>query len=898
MRDAPVAGDGRARSARRLVPPYQLTVMALLRRSAGLIVVALGTSCQPTPASAPPTPAPARAGDGTVVVASSAPRVDSTPKPVPRARQVVDATTPMMRPAGSDVAPTYSPDDERTRLRPVDGYRIELVAAEPLVQDPIAIDFDADGRMYVVEMRGYMPNVKGTGEERPIGRIVVVEDTNHDGVMDRSTVFMDSLVLPRAIKVLEHGVLVAVPPNLWLVRDTTGDLQADTKELIRSDYGDPKTNPEHQANGLHWGIDNWIHNANYPGQFRMGADGRITFRNAPEEGQWGLSSDEYGRIYRNSNEDPLRADLIPSHYAVRNPNLPGARGVYERLTPNVAVWPAHKTPAINRGYRAETMRPDSSLAHYTSAGGPTAYVGDRLPAELRKSVFITESAGNLVGRLIVRESADGMPVARTAYDHREFLTSTDERFRPVNLANAPDGTLYVVDMYRGIVQHRVFITGYLEQKIIERGLDKGIGMGRIWRVVHTSTPRDSTPALSKRTPGQLVPYLADPNGWRRITAQRVLVERGDSSVAPALRGMARSYADDRARLHALWTLDGLHAADRATLETALADGSAAVRAAAVRIAEPLLAQGDTMLSGAVQRLVADRDPGVRRQFAASMGELPLSTRDDALMNVVAHSGDDAVVADLVVGALAGRELAFLERLLASPTRVEARTAPTVRALSLALVTSRDAASVQRVLQLAGEAARPRWVRYGLLAGMRRPTGQRGGFVIDLPAAPVALLAVMASRDAALRSQATAVATALTWPGKKAGAPPVPPLTAAERQRFAAGQQQYLQSCAGCHQVRGTGLAGVAKPLVGSPWVLGLPDRAIRILLHGKEGTMLMPPVGAQMSNDQIAAVLTYVRRSWGNGASAVDAALVKEIRGLTTGRTKPWTDEELQRARQ
>ena len=210
--------------------------------------------------------------------------------------KIIVATENAALPKGSDVAPVYTPEGELSRFRLADGYRLELVAAEPLVQDPIAIDFDADGRMYVVEMRAYMPNIQGTGESRPIGRIVVVEDTDHDGKMDRTTVFMDSLVLPRAIKVLEHGVLVGAPPNLWLVRDTNGDLVADTKELIRSDYGDPKGNPEHNANGLLWGIDNWIHNANYAGQFRLGADGHIVYRKSPDVGQWGLSSDDYGRL--------------------------------------------------------------------------------------------------------------------------------------------------------------------------------------------------------------------------------------------------------------------------------------------------------------------------------------------------------------------------------------------------------------------------------------------------------------------------------------------------------------------------------------------------------------------------------------------------------------------------
>ncbi|MEO6528657.1 MAG: PVC-type heme-binding CxxCH protein, partial [Gemmatimonadaceae bacterium] len=504
-------------------------------RRAGMLGVALALgSCRSTPA-----PAADPRSETSLAVATGATQAATTPA------SATDTTKPAL-PAGSAVTPVHTPEGEHALFKTADGYRLELVAAEPLVQDPVAIDFDADGRMYVVEMRDYMPNLQGTGEDRPIGRIVVLEDTNDDGRMDRKTVFLDSLVLPRAIKVLEHGVLVAETPNLWLVHDTDGDLRADSRELVRSDYGTKQSNPEHNANGLLWGIDNWIHNANYPGQFRIGADAKVIFRKTQNEGQWGVSSDEHGRLYRNSNEDPLRADLVPSHYSARSASFSSPRGVYEQLTRNIAVWPGHKTPAVNRGYREETMRvADSTLAHYTSAGSPTAYVGDRLPAELRKSVFVTEPAGNLVGRLIIEDDARGMPRARAAYERSEFITNDDQRFRPVNLATAPDGTMYVVDMYRGIIQHRVFITGYLEQKIIERGMEQPIGLGRIWRVVHASTRRGERPQLSKRSSAELVPVLAHPNGWWRITAQRLLVERGDRSVAPALRQLARSSADDR-----------------------------------------------------------------------------------------------------------------------------------------------------------------------------------------------------------------------------------------------------------------------------------------------------------------------------------------------------------------
>src|SRR5690606_1619773 len=497
------------------------------------------------------------------------------------------------------IARVHSIEDALASFRLPEGYRVEVVAYEPMVQDPVAIDFDADGRMYVVEMRGYMPDLSGEHEDRRNGRIVVLEDTDWDGFMDRRTVFMDSLVLPRAVKVLQHGVLVAATPYLWLARDNDGDLRADSIEVLRDDYGTTRSNPEHNANGLVWGIDNWIKNANFGGEFRLRPDGSFEFRETPSQGQWGVSMDEFGRLYRNSNEDPLRSDLVPAHYAARNPDQGTIRGVYERLTANVPVWPSRPTPAVNRGYQERTLRDDSTLAHYTAAGAPTAYVGDRLPDELRNTVFVTGSARRLVGQFRIEEGEAGTPRARRAEEQSDFMTSTDQRFRPVNLATAPDGTLYVVDMYRGIIQHRTYITGYLEQQIQARQMEQPTGLGRIYRIVHESTRRGEQPRLSSRSPAELVEVLSHPNGWWRITAQQLLVERGDRSVAPALRELARTAGDERTRLHALWTLDGLGEADDATVTAALGDASPHLRAAAVRIAEPQLRSGGPLRDAAL-----------------------------------------------------------------------------------------------------------------------------------------------------------------------------------------------------------------------------------------------------------------------------------------------------------
>ena len=818
------------------------------------------------------------------------------------------ACSPSAAPRAADEAPpvttvahVHEISDALASFHLPDGYHLEVVAYEPMVEDPVAIDFDADGRMYVAEMRGYMPGLSGEGEDAPIGRIVVLEDTNDDGLMDRRTIFMDSLVLPRSVKALDDGVLVAATPHLWLARDTDGDLRADSLEVIRDDYGTRESNPEHNANGLLWGMDNWIHNARFEGSFRLRPEGGFEFRETPSQGQWGLSMDEYGRLYRNSNEDPLRADLVPAHYAARNPNQGTVRGVYERLTTNVPVWPGRATPAVNRGYQQRTLRADSTLAHYTAAGSPVAYVGDRLPAELRNTVFISESAGNLVGQFIVEEGEDGLPSARRAEEEREFITSTDQRFRPVNLATAPDGTLYVIDMYRGIIQHRTFITGYLEDQIRAREMEEPIGFGRIYRVVHESTRRDGRPRLSSASAAELVETLEHPNGWWRITAQRLLVERQHREAAPLVLDLLNTSDDDRVRLHALWTLDGLGAAGPEIAAAALGDASPHVRAAAIRIAEPYVRNGNRDLAAAIVKLVDDPAASVRRQVAATAGEFPAEQRDDALLAVAGRAGGDPVVADMVVSGLHNRELSFLERLLAaSPPEASGET---VRALAATLTRTREGDPIQRLVSLASAPGTPRWQTVALLEGIRPapPRGGGGGFgfrggtsaLVSLPARPEALLALAQGSDEELARLAEGVAAMLGWPGKPAPPPPSGELSPADRTRMAAGAEIYAAQCAACHQADGEGLAGVARSLAGSRFAVGSVGIASRIVLHGKDGEMLMPALGSVLDDEQVAAVLTYIRRSWGNQASPVSAAQVAEARGESGARRRAWTEEEL-----
>jgi mono/diheme cytochrome c family protein len=888
---------------------------------------------------------------GTILVASAS--AYQAGKPWPPGLQAV-----------SDESPVLSPADSMKTFFMPPGYHVELVASEPMVEEPILIDWDPDGRLWVIEQRGYMQDLPATNQREPIGRISVLEDTDNDGKMDKKTVFMDGLVLPRALKVLKDGVLIGEPPHLWLARDTNGDLKADTKELVVDTYGQELGNIEHNANSLTWALDNWMYTSEHNGYLRL-KDGKFEYQPTLSRGQWGATQDDAGRIYRNTNEAALFVDLLPARYFMRNPNLVRTRGSYESLTSEEVnrVWPVRPTRGVNRGYQDGILRPDGRLVHFTSVCAPTVYRGDRLPKELSGNVFLAEPAGNLVSRVIVTDDGTGLR-AKKAYESAEFLASTDERFRPVYLSSAPDGTLYIVDAYHGIIQDKGFITEYLRDQILARKLDRPSGHGRIYRVVHDSTRRDRKPALSKATAAQLVDTLSHPNGWWRDTAQRLLVERGDRSVAKVLAQKAATAPDWRTRVHALWTLDGLDAIDPPTVIHALADRSRDVRVSALQIADRWVGEANHPVQAAVLKLTQDADWAVRRQLAATLGGFPQgSPGEAAVVSMLERHGDDPLTVDAALSGLAGREGAVLQRMLATQAQTPQITA-VITTLAATIFKGAQDKPVQDVLLAISDNARPSWQRQALLAGAEATLmgaalpgaapargnanaaaanstapGGRGGpggarAFPDQPAAPAAAegrggggrgrqaggrgggggrgrggappialsrepsaFAALASGGSELAPRANALLGRLNWPGKPpvaGAAPAAAPLTAEEQRLYATGQTVFSSLCMACHGDDGRGKEKLGPSLVGSQLALANPDIPVRILLQGKEGPVgLMPPLGATLSDEQIAGALTYVRRQWGNDGSAVDPNTVKETRAATTTRTRPWTNEEL-----
>ncbi|HEV7866548.1 MAG TPA: c-type cytochrome [Chthoniobacteraceae bacterium] len=787
-----------------------------------------------------------------------------------------------------------TPEEELATFKIAPGFRAELVAAEPMVDTPVALSWDENGRMFVCEMRGYMHDVDGKGEDQPLGRIVVLEDTNADGQMDKRTVFADGLILPRAVMCVNGGALVGEPPFLWFMKDTNGDGKADVKEQVDDKFGSRTGQPEHMANSPTWLLDNWIQSANHSTRYRL-RGGKFVAESTASRGQWGMSQDDFGRPFYNFNSDFLRANFVPDSLGRRNPNFPSITGLGVQVLPSQVCWPSHPTPGVNRGYEPKQLREDGTLASSTATCGAAIYRGGLFPTEFAGNAFIPEPSGNLVKRVIIDEK-DAVLTARNAYDKAEFWTSTDERFRPVNAYTGPDGALYVVDMYRGVIQHKGFLTHYLIANIKDRKLEEPLNCGRIWRIVPDGVKAGATKLPSDSA--KLVEALANPNGWVRDTAQRLLVERADTSVVPNLVATVKTAPSSVAKFHALWTLEGLGAVEPGLLSAALVDKDPKVRATAVRL-------GDRTFVPELAKLT--NEPAAEVQIALGFVLSSYPEGQEATLKLARQAGAQTLVRDAILSGLRGRELETVEALLAGPGEMAPREM--VASLAQAVLNERRSGRVKTLLKLiaAQEANSP--VQRALLEGASGKSLSAGktapkAKLLYLDSEPPEIAQLLETADAKAKPLVVALNTRLAWANKH-GVPPPPvikPLTPAEQQLFDAGKTLYAGLCAACHQPNGLGMEGLAPTLVDSEWVLGKADVLSRIVLHGLSGpitvngqpwSLEMPPLGAALNDEQIAGILTYIRREWEHNASAVTVEEVARLRTEHKNRTRAWTGPEL-----
>ena len=804
-------------------------------------------------------------------------------------------------------APNLSPAEEAKTFNLPVGYRIELVASEPRVQDPVALAFDADGRMWVSEMRGYMPDVYAHHEDAPIGRISVLESTKNDGVYDKATTFLDHLYLPRAVSPVAGGVLVASPPYLWFCQSSKGDLSCDKREEISGKYGLGR-DPEYGDNGLLWARDNWIYSANSKVRFRYLGNGKFASDPTATRGQWGITQDDVGRLYFNYNSDQLRCDLIPTAYLARNPNYKSLGGNVQ-IEADQKTWSARPNPGINRGYEPGNLR-DGRLATVTATCGATVFRGTALGPDANGDAFIPEPAGNMVMRKKLVET-DGVVKAIGVYHQPagsplklDFLTSTDERFRPVNACTGPDGALYIVDMYRGLIQHRTYVTPYLRHQVFERELEQPLHEGRIWRIVKQGQPLTSTVKLSTAPSSGLIEDLANPNGWRRDTAQRLLVERNDVAAIPSLKNAALSSPAPLARLGALWTLSGLNALDAGTLTAALRDKDPRVCSAAIRLSEPMLNDADGKMLAAVLRL-QDRDE-VRLQFVLSISAISNERAQVAMNALLCNYSETPFIRDAALSGMAGREMEFLQTALGDPgwDKESPGRKAVLSGLASAAFRQAKAATASKLFDLAaGQAPQYRWRQVAVIAGVSQiGKGQSKPARVTLSARPDGLLQMAQSNDPAVASLATMAEKYVRWPGMPAALDTAPtPLTPIQHESFLRGKVLFNSVCAQCHQPDGGGFEGKAPSLRDSPIALGPDVRLIRIVLNGAKGEWhvtgwspnLEMPTLAVLEDAQIADILTYIRHEWDHDAPPVEASTVARIRAEVGNRQAAWSEAEL-----
>ncbi|MEY5046463.1 MAG: hypothetical protein RL713_1688, partial [Bacteroidota bacterium] len=516
-----------------------------------------------------------------------------------------------------------SPEESMSRIQLPPGYKIELVAAEPMVQEPVALCWDGDGRMYVAEMNTYMIDGNGTGEFEPVSRIKLLEDLDGDGKMDKSTIFIDSLVIPRSLLVVGDELLVGVTnnQNIYSYKDTNGDGKADQKRLVfKNDVLDIR-NLEHQNGGWVWNIDNWIYPTRDNLRYRY-VGGRLIADTMMDNmiGQWGMTTDDYGRLFY--------SEAGPGLPAVQIQQMPayGALNFADQYSEDFTKpWPVVSTIDAQSGpvvLRSE----DSTLKEFTSGCGQSIFRGDRMPDDMVGDYFIPEPVGRIIkrGKVINR---DGKIVIEDVYKEKDWLASTDLNFRPLNTYTGPDGCFYIVDMYHGIIQESEWTKPgtYLSKLIAQKELYKNRGMGRIYRVVHESKqPDKNKPQLLKASLEELVKNLGHSNGWWRDQAQQLLIVRNEQSAVPLLKAMVNNQSSqqypsgEKAVVHALWTLEGLGAIDKEILGVAFKHQHPQVRKAAVWISEQYIKQQDQEIIDLLSVLKNDESPDVKFQLTLSL----------------------------------------------------------------------------------------------------------------------------------------------------------------------------------------------------------------------------------------------------------------------------------------
>ena len=554
-------------------------------------------------------------------------------------------------------APALKPKDALKSFKIHKDFEINTVVHEPEVQSPLALRFDGNGRMWVVEMRSYMLDANATGEEEPIGRISIHEDTNNDGVYDKTSVFLDNLNQPRSIAFYKNGILYGGHEKLYFVENHNG--KAGKMTVIDENYTQ-NANVEHRTNGLFRALDNWIYNAKSDTRYRE-INGKWVKEQTTFRGQWGIDQDNYGRLHYNENWFGIKADQLLPNTLMRNKNYLLNRKHAAYISYRDKLYPARVTPGVNRGGEGE-IDAYGHLKGATGAAGAIPYRGNQFPPEFQNTALFCEPTANIV-RLVHVNRKDGLLSGEHLMGEKEFLASTDERFRPVNLFNAPDGTIYITDMYHGIIQHKHYLTNYLREHISHRNLESHPRLGRIYRIKYRHNPRGPKPSMLGKKAEELTNYLYHPNGWWRDTAQQLIIDSGDTTVVPKLTTLASNPNHPLGQIHALWTLEGLGKINIQAITGALKAKDPYVLESAIRLAEMLPEKQTTSLLNHFSELANNSTSAViQRQLAATLGRMPSDKALDLLKKILIKNINTPFFREAAISGLEGREQKFRDLL--------------------------------------------------------------------------------------------------------------------------------------------------------------------------------------------------------------------------------------------
>jgi putative membrane-bound dehydrogenase-like protein len=685
-------------------------------------------------------------------------------------------------PKATDAPKPLSPEESRKRFRLPEGLRIELVAAEPHLREPTGIAFDARGRIYVCELHGYnldgyydilelnktgvldtavrrIPASKQAEEKaakETYSTIRMLEDTKGDGRVDRSTVFADHLPPCYGLVAARGGIIALCAPDIYFLADRDGDGKAEVREKLFTGFGVGElwtriSNPR-------WGIDNWIYAASGAGSagtitgphmagkvrlgntgFRFKADGSRLEPVSGGTSGYGLALDDWDdRFLCTNQQHALYVAPLPYHALARNPYSPAVDPVvnissYGHPAP---VFPTSQPDPwrLRRGKEPAWVKfygpSETSAGLFTSACAPLIYRADLLGGQYQGNHFSCEPAQNLIHRCLLEPKGASL-VARRAGKGKEFLTSSDQWFRPVNLAVGPEGALYIVDMYREIIEDYSAIPRYLQQEYVE-SLVAGKDRGRVWRIVPAGSAVPRGRNLASASSLQLLMELSSPNAWRRLTAQRLLVSRADKSVIHPLAELARKGQTPQGRLHALYTLDGLGALKPDLVLGALTDPHYGVRWHALKLTERWLPTEPPVLAQ-VRKLADDSNAKVRLQLAFSLGEARDAIVLPSLAWIARHEGDDPWVKAAILSSVPDHAAPLIELIVADG---ESRATSLLRPLAAVVgalaadkaASGRDRESIAVVLKAATR-ARHRRDRAALLAGLA--DGLRRGQRLEL-----------------------------------------------------------------------------------------------------------------------------------------------------------------------